>query len=108
VIDLAVEHLEGGWDVETPIPVIEVVRDGQRLVFTKRCPWCRVKHAHGVHSSNHPGWEECPCPLHVKRRYSGGECLCPLGSADGHRGEHCFVDTSLYHRTGYVLREVPR
>jgi hypothetical protein len=106
VIDLATEHPEGGWDVESPCPVIEVVRDGVRLVFRKRCPYCRVRHAHGAHSSCHPGWEECPCPRHPDFIYSRGPCLCPLGSADGHRGEHCFEPSSPYHRTGYYIREV--
>jgi hypothetical protein len=95
VIDLAIEHIEGGWDVEQQIPVIEVVRDGVRLVFRKRCPYCRVRHMHGAHSSTHPDYHR-----------SRGPCLCPLGSADGHRGEHCFEPSSPYHRTGYVLREV--
>jgi hypothetical protein len=107
VIDLAVEHIEGGFDVERqPIPTIEVVRDGVRLVFRTRCPYCRVRHAHDAHSSVHPGVEECPCPRHPDYHRSRGPCLCPLGSADGHRGEHCFEPSSPYHRTGYVLREV--
>jgi hypothetical protein len=105
VIDLAIEH-EGGWDVEQQIPVIEVVRDGVRLVFRKRCPYCRVRHMHGAHSSVHPGVEECPCPRHPDFHTTRGPCLCPLGSADGHRGQHCFEPSSPYHRTGYYLREV--
>lgn len=124
VIDLANEPLGGGSapcltiseqiraigaELEAlQCPEIEVIRDGVQLRFRRKCPWCRDYHWHGAHSSCHPGADECPCPRHPDYHHSRGICLCPLGSADGHRGAHCWAPGSPYRRTGYILREVPR
>ncbi len=84
--------------------IFTVFRRGKILFF--RCPWCRTDHAHGAHSSCHPGADECPCALH-ERFASGVPCLCPIGSADGHRGAHCHRPGSPYRPSGYIIVEAP-
>jgi hypothetical protein len=101
VIDLAVPHPEGGFDVLAGPPVIEAVREG-RVQLTFRCPYCRASHYHGRHGSCHG----CGCPLHGDLHNGRAICTCPVGSGDGHRVAHCWTESSPYRKTGYVLREV--
>ena len=119
-------------DLRYPVIHCWATNNGSQLTFW--CRYCKDYHTHGRHhgpetmsyyldderaATEHP---DSPLPQHMwheylsrfgdctyNSRYPGGKgfCTCPMGSADGHRVEHCWKEDSAYRGRGYLLHEVP-